>query len=122
MNQTIEIQMDKILSEYYDELTDEVSAIILDVAKDTRKLLKRTSPRSKLNHKHYADGWAVKKTKTLAGATSAVVYNKTKPQLTHLLEYGHDVPGHEPVAGIPHIAPAEKKAVKEFARRIETEL
>ena len=122
MGKTIEIQLSKILNEYVSEMTEEVSDIIVDVAKDTRKRLKRTSPRSTMAHKHYADGWAVKTSKRLGGVTDAVVYNKTKPQLTHLLEHGHAKVNGGRVAAIPHIAPAEEKATEEFLRRIETEL
>ncbi len=40
--------------------------------------------------KHYKDGWTVR-TKRLKYGFDGVIYNKTKPGLTHLLNNGHQV-------------------------------
>lgn len=121
MAKTVETQLTKILDEYEDEMVEELSRIAETVAKNTRKLLKRTSPRGS-SERHYADGWSVKKGKQLNGGVNVVVYNRTKPQLTHLLEKGHAKVGGGRVEAIPHIAPAEKRGVEEFLKRVETEL
>ena len=79
------------------------------------KELKRTSPRDTGD---YAKGWAKKKQK-LIGGVSYLVYNKDKPQITHLLEYGHlKRDGVNRVDGIPHIGPARDRIEKELEEEI----
>lgn len=100
-------------------MVEEINDRVKEIADAQVKTLKTTSPRSQLRGKHYADGWAVKKgdTDRVTGLTSYTIYNKTKPQLTHLLEHGHAIAGGMGrVAGIPHIAPVEDAIAKEIER------
>lgn len=122
MAKSVQEQVAAVLKEYEDAAVKEIAKITVDVAKDTRKILKQTSPKSNNSGKHYADGWAVKTEKSLTGGVGATVYNRTKPQLTHLLEKGHSKVGGGRVAAIPHIAPAEQRGIQEFIRKAETEL
>ncbi|WP_337970289.1 HK97 gp10 family phage protein [Virgibacillus salexigens] len=82
-----------------------------DVSKETVKDLKGTSPKDTGD---YAKGWRAKKTKR-----GYVVHNATDYQLTHLLEKGHAKRGGGRVAAIPHIAPAEQRAIDDYENRVE---
>ena len=83
----------------------------IEVAKETVKELKSTSPKKTGG---YAKGWARKKV-----GTAQVVHNSTNYQLTHLLENGHANRDGGRTPGRPHIAPAEQKAIDEFEKRVE---
>lgn len=97
--------------------TDEAA---IDAAKKTVKELKATSPR---RSGKYAKGWTYKKEKSGA----CIVYNKARPQLTHLLEKGHPVKGRgKTVTGqaraFPHIADAEETAEKTFIAELKNKI
>lgn len=62
----------------------------------------------------YRKGWRAKKV-----GDKYIVHNKTNYQLTHLLEKGHAKRGGGRVDPIPHIAPAEEEAIREFLQRVE---
>lgn len=114
----------KILEDYTEEIRDKVKADIQSAARATAKELRRTSPKRKHNGGEYAKGWTASKQ-----GNGWVVHNKTHYQLTHLLENGHAVrpapkrPGKKTrVEGIPHIANAEQKAVRDLVKKIEEDI
>ena len=76
--------------------------------------LKRTSPKRAKRGGKYAKGWKVKKL-----GSNYIVFNRTRYQLTHLLEHGHAKRGGGRVPAKVHIRPAEERAVNTFIRRIE---
>lgn len=117
MSSGIAAELDKILEEYGREVEQEAEAIMKDVAREAVSRLKKTSPRSKGSGRHYASGWATSKE-----GKDIVIYNKTKPGLTHLLEKGHATVRGGRVKGRAHIAPVEKWANAEVLRRIESKL
>lgn len=97
--------------------TDEAA---IDAAKKTVKDLKAHSPK---RSGKYAKGWTYKKEKN----GSCIVYNKARPQLTHLLEHGHPVKGRGKVAtgtarAFPHIADAEQTAEKTFITELTNKI
>lgn len=113
MAQDIGKEIALILKDYTIEVERTLEKEAARIATETAKELRSTSPRSKKNGRHYADGWTKKKT-----PEGQVVYNKTKPSLTHLLEKGHAKVGGGRVDGTPHIEPAEKKAIQDFENSV----
>src|SRR5690606_30840215 len=96
--------------------TEEVGAAIEEAVKETAQdlaaVLRETSPK---DTGEYAKGWTARK----EGPGRYVVYNKKKPQLTHLLEHGHAKSSGGRVEGIPHIKPAEDRYVPEFEKKVQ---
>ena len=96
--------------------TEEVSEAIDEAARETAKAmaadLRETSPK---DTGEYAKGWTHRK----EAPGSYRVYNKKKPQLTHLLEHGHAKRGGGRVEGRPHIKPAEERHLPGFERKVE---
>lgn len=113
----------KLMEEYATVVAADVKEEARAVARETVKELKKTSPDGTGSKKgHYKDGWASKVAAENAVSIGVRVYNKKKPGLTHLLEKGHAKRGGGRVEGIPHIAPAEKKAAKEYEKRLKERL
>lgn len=119
-------QMKDILQDYTKEVKRATNNALDIVAKECVQKLKNTSPKRAGRGKHYANGWAVKRARGLVGINQVVVHNKTKPQLTHLLENGHVVDNgkgtYGRTRGIKHIAPVEEYAADELPKQIEREL
>ena len=101
------------LEEYADAVADDIKTAAKQTADDCAKELKSTSPRKT---GEYAKGWKVKKAYENGVMARYTVYNAAKPQLTHLLERGHEKRGGGSVPGVPHIEPAEQKAIEEFEK------
>lgn len=114
--------VEKILSEYTDEVKKEADLIAKETATKTAEELKVTSPKNKGK---YARGWSVK---AVSGRMSNnyVVHNKKYYRLTHLLENGHVIRNKSGTYGrtraIPHIEPAEEKGINEFKKKIVSRL
>lgn len=104
----------KILSEYKEEVEEGISIAGDKVAKNTVSNLKKNSPKRKKNGGEYAKGWRIT---TIKG--KRIIHNKTKYQLTHLLENGHAKVNGGRVQGKPHIKPAEEQAIKEYVSEVE---
>lgn len=101
-------EVNKMLETYCSEVAEVVDEALPKVGKDAVKQLKQTSP---IRTGDYAKGWTQKVEKERLGS-KLTVYNKTRYQLTHLLEKGHAKVGGGFVSGIPHIKPAQDKAEK----------
>ena len=108
------VSVDELYTEITRALSIEVQEIeeSVDIAADmaTKELLfaiREDSPVGKT--KEYKKGWTRKKFKG-----SYVVYNKSKPYLTHLLELGHAKRNGGRVEGKPHIKPNEEIAIRDF--------
>lgn len=116
----LEEELGRILDEYMDDVEETASKVINQVAKEAAQKLKDTSPGDKAGK--YASGWTVKKGKKL----NAVVYNATRPGLTHLLEESHPIRNQYGTWGRstaqPHIAPVREWAEEEVVKRIEEAL
>lgn len=115
--QDIQAEISKILAQYTDEVIRDMRPAIENVAKEGVKKLKATSPKSNKKGRKYANGWKYKSEMKRLG-TESVIYNSTKPGLTHLLEHGHAKRGGGRVQAIPHIHPVDEWIAKE----VEAEL
>lgn len=116
---SVDVQMDEILETVNDKVKAVYKTDSERVAKETVERLKSTSPRDTGS---YARGWRVSKRRD----GSLIVHNKTDCQLTHLLEYEHDIVNKKGRYGvskpIKHIGPAEEWAAEELPRRIMEDL
>ena len=124
MYEGVAVQISKELDKYSEELQQKIEKVSNQIATETVKRLKETSPRGK-GRKHYADGWKKKKV-TERRRVGYIAYNATKPGLTYLLNNGHDIiAGGRTVGrveGDNHIGKANEWAIAEFERRLEDEL
>lgn len=115
----------KMLNDYGGEVAQRMRGCVLQVAKDTAKELRQTSPVGSSGD--YAKNWAYKPYKVHDFISDYVVYNK-KPtyRVAHLVEKGHAEPrakrGKKYVDGKPHIKPAELKAMEKLEKELREEL
>ena len=100
------------LQAYTEDVSEAIDQAARDTAKAMAKDLRETSPK---DTGEYAKGWTHRK----EAPGSYRVYNKKKPQLTHLLEHGHAKRGGGRVEGRPHIKPAEERHLPGFERKVE---
>lgn len=109
--QELEIAIERELAQYSEDVAEGLKREIKAVAKETVTDLKSTSPR---DTGEYARGWTYKVEFENAQDIRVRIRNRTKPQLTHLLEYGHAKTNGGRVQGKPHIRPAEQRAEKKL--------
>lgn len=105
----------KIMAEYSKEVEVNLDLAKTTIAKQTAQNLKETSPKG--DRDSYAKGWTVSNVNG-----KQVVHNKTDYRLTHLLENGHAKVNGGRVDGIPHIRPAEEKAIEDFSNAVKEAL
>jgi hypothetical protein len=103
------------LNRYAQNVQDEIEVASKEEAQNLMRELRTTSPKRDKNGGAYRKGWKIKKN----GRNKYVVYNKTRYQLTHLLEHGHAMRGGGRVPAKVHIRPAEERAVNNFIDRVE---
>lgn len=97
---------------YTEDVSEAIDQAARDTAKALAKDLRETSPKKT---GEYAKGWTHRK----EAPGSYRVYNKKKPQLTHLLEHGHAKAGGGRVEGIPHIKPARDRHIPQFEKKVQ---
>lgn len=107
------------LTDYADLATEDMKEEVKKTGASLRKEIQRNAPK---DSGAYTKSWTVKKTEESANTLTLTVHSKNRYQLTHLLEHGHAKRDGGRVAGKPHIAPAEQKAVKQLAENIERRL
>lgn len=104
------------LEDYSEKVQEAVDAAAKEAAELTQRQLKANSPTGKSKRK-YRTGWRIKK-KELGNLVSFVVYNGTKPGLTHTLENGHLARNQYGTFGrvraIKHIGPAAEAGIQRF--------
>lgn len=122
-SKSVGIEIAEILDEYVKEVRQEATKVIKDVAEETAKRVADASPRSSSRRRHYQKGWKVKSIHTAGIAfDDVVVYNATKPHLTHLLENGWVMRNGKRHEGTPHISKGEEWAESVIVQRIEEKL
>lgn len=107
------------LENYQQEITDEIKADVMATVKECVKEIKMKVP---VNTGKYKRGWKYKIEYESKTDIRVRIYNSAKPQITHLLEFGHASRSGGRVSGIPHIAPAEKNAVKKLEKKARVTL
>lgn len=108
------------LEEQRYEVIEAMSESIDEVAKESVKKLKQTSPRGRT--KKYYKGWTYKIEKGRLSHGS-VVYGKSGTyQLAHLLEFDHAKRGGGRTRPIEHIKPVEEWAIDEVVNRTITKM
>ena len=115
--------VNEVLKEYSKGLVDAYNEMAKKEAEKTADDLQKTSPK---RAGKYAKGWTYKKIRTDAfGADEYVVFNESRPGLTHPLEHGHPVRvvAGGPIVGraekIPHIEPAEQRMIRRMLRGVK---
>ena len=107
---------------------DDMQEVFDTVGKEAAKKLRETSPvnpRGKHSGR-YAKGWTYERGKKYNGRIVSVVRNKTDPQLTHILEYGHPLVRNGKVVGnvdeITHIRPVAEWCAEEIENQLTKKL
>lgn len=104
------------LEGYTREIIDGMDMVGMEVVEEAIKTLKETSPERTGD---YAKQWRVKTLSFRNAPARFTVHNKSKYQLTHLLEKGHAKRGGGRTKEFVHIAPVEEKLVKDFLAGVE---
>ena len=118
MKQDLFIAIKETLDDYADEVEEVLKKEAEETAKSTVKELKKTSPK---DTGKYAKNWDYTAEHGKKRAR-VIVHNKEYGMLTHLLEWGHATVDGGRTKAQKHIQPAEKKAQKEYQKRIEDNL
>lgn len=103
--------IENILEEFGDSAKDVVEEACKDVAKQVVKDLRKAGDFNR--GEDFRKGWTSKTENTRFGA-SVVVYNKTKPGLAHLLEFGHAKQNGGRTKAFNFIAPIADTVEKQF--------
>jgi hypothetical protein len=116
--------LDKILTQYGEEVEGKMSEIVPKVAARGAKALREESGKtfgSPSGKQKYAKGW---RSKTGKGRlrTTATIYNAKAPGLSHLLEHGHANRDGGRTPGRAHISPVEEKIINEFEEEVKRRL
>ena len=110
---------------------DDMQEVFDEVGKEAAKKLRETSPVNPRGSQsgRYAKGWVYERGKGTynnRGKIHGVVRNKTDPQLTHLLEYGHPLIRNGKKVGEAqpqeHISPVASWVYDEIGERLEKKL
>ena len=119
------VEVTQALEQYSQKVQDACDDAAKEAAEVTVRELKATSPRQKRKGGKYARGWRVKKQYT-AHLVSYIVYNGSRPSLTHTLEHGHasrnQYGSYGRVRAIPHIGRAADAGIQRFELGIRARL
>lgn len=111
-------EMQRVLASYSEDVKQAIDDAAKETAKAIMKDLQVSSPKRKKGGGEYRKGWQVKKTGK-SGKIGYTVYNKTRYQITHLLEHGHAKRNGGRVAPRLHIEPAQDRYIPDYLSKIE---
>ncbi|MBR0599046.1 hypothetical protein [Sinanaerobacter chloroacetimidivorans] len=112
------------LAKYNKQVTESVKEIITEEANQLVENIGNDSPKRSRKIKNrvlnrYSKNWTAKKQFENSLNISYTVYNKSDPQLTHLLENGFATRDGGRVEGQKHIEPNEEKMIESLQEKIE---
>lgn len=110
--------MDEVRA-YSDEVSEALKESVKEASKETAAEIRGNAPK---DSGEYKKGWKSRVNYESRTDIRTVVYNSSKPQLTHLLEYGHAKVGGGRVDGIAHIRPADEKLENMLEGKIKVKL
>lgn len=116
MSKDFEAELNKIVSEYGEEINDKVQQITDEVANHAVETLKSTSP---MKSGKYASSWTTKEGETSSKRKTQIIHNAKHYRLTHLLEWGHAKVNGGRVAARPHIQRVEQESIREFEEKLK---
>lgn len=105
------------LDEYGEEIEEAVNEAGKLTAKDVAKAIKGSNPG--FNNHDYLQGWTQKETAKSRIKVEYTVYNRTRYQLAHLLEFGHAKKGGGRTRAFAHIKPVADKAGEIMEKHLE---
>ena len=114
-------EVNKVLTEYGDEIQENVNDAARRVTKAGAKAVKGNAQslfRIGKGEKNYAKGWT-SKFETGRLSAQGIIYNKDLPGLPHLLEKGHANRYGGRTPGRAHIAPVEQKIIEDFEKAVK---
>lgn len=126
--ETFGAEIQKILKEYEDDVTENLSIITKKIGQKGAKLLKDESlgqfPDSKRHKTRYGQTWT-SKTEQNRLYTTVTIYNR-QAGLPHLLENGHAlVAGGRQIGSVSaktHIYPVEQELIRQYEREVMEKL
>lgn len=119
-NSLLDIQT--ILSDYVDEIQEEVTKLSDEISEQGKNMLKNTTNTYHVRSGKYNKGWRVKKEQG-RNYVHNVIHNATDYQLTHLLENGHIGKNQYgqwgKVQAFPHINKVDQFVTDAFSKGVE---
>lgn len=109
-----------LLGKYDNEVVEKtVNEKVNKIGKEAKVVIKGYSkPKDQLYQTgDYKKGWGISH-KRIKGVKQVKVYNKKKPSLVHLLEFGHEVNAK----AYPHVSPTELTYMKKLYEELRREL
>jgi len=117
----LDTAINKILTDYADEVAQNVDEVTVKVAQAGATALRASSRQTFGGTGRYAKGWTTTVQRDRAGVT-AVIHNAETPGLPHLLEHGHANRDGGRTPGRAHIAPVEDAVVNAFQEEVASKL
>lgn len=114
-------EINKILTEYGEDVQQDVDEAAQRVTKAGVKAVKGNSKGTFGGTGKYAAGWTSKFEKGRL-SSQGIIYNGTVPGLPHLLEHGHANRNGGRTPGRSHIAPVEQKIIKDFEEAVKNSI